>query len=456
MKAHTDELPESKFIEIQPTVENLIGNALADAAAGAGRDKFSSVEVWSRGEAIGAAHGRAFNIVKRLAIVQARAWQARDDAKIYDPIDDNLEEPMTVEEQLGQLKAKMLSQQHRLERRGNKHHCIKCGRCKAVRKLRDWTSLPCNPRLTAWQEVGRHQQLRGEPGWDGWKVTKRKRNDKDETFKEEADEAVTEETQDEGRKRQRTQSENRSDVMERVGGAIGADAKQGSHRPPCDFDDEDGSIVEEDPAEEAVDGLMLGWDDIPVDETTLDEAAYTATTVPKRVRLTSKTPAEQTPYGKGNVDDGRLTRRQAMAARKRLAVKKLRLKRANQQTARVATRVAARNPDLVNACPWTDRNAEDPFSAEETRACNTLEYHKSHSLTKSPGQEIVYCKFCGCWCAGGKPRGLAIPCKAGMEGRKCSRQHVLRLLQLGIFPSEGARTPQALKRGGARGTRNQS
>jgi hypothetical protein len=178
-----------------------------------------------------------------------------------------------------------------------------------------------------------------------------------------------------------------------------------------------------------------------------------------RRRLNSKTPAHATAYVEGTL----LTRREAIEQRHERAAKRRRVATDSRNVeaqawalleARVRLAGDSQGPlEVPTAGSSGSQRANDTRLAEASGGAEAVpeagpNLHASHDIRKAVNLNVVFCNVCGAWSSGIRGRKLVEPC----EGR-CKHPTSLRLLQVGVYPSAGARLPPQLRQPGARGTR---
>ena len=138
-------------------VEDFIGNLLADAGAGIAAE--SSVD------GLAAQHAslwetRAFLIAKRLAVLEAEAWEARPKL-VPAPAPLQLPEVPSLPFARSQLQQTVDRMGHRLQLRGGFVHCSRCRRRRKATSVKYWISSHCNGAVAT--EGKRSETKRGVP-----------------------------------------------------------------------------------------------------------------------------------------------------------------------------------------------------------------------------------------------------------------------------------------------------
>ncbi len=150
VKAHVD---VKEYVQGQMVMRDFVGNFLADALAGAAAQRAQSdlapsleVERW---------HGRAFMIAKRLACIEAHAWQRQRTLCAPCPLPEW--QPPQSEEAGNRLAEAIAASGHRLRTRRGRMFCVRCRRHRAISDYDTWTTQPCvvKRRAEARREIDR-------------------------------------------------------------------------------------------------------------------------------------------------------------------------------------------------------------------------------------------------------------------------------------------------------------
>jgi hypothetical protein len=140
------------------SVEDYIGNALADAAAGAVayREAFEDpcikeVAQWET---------RAFMIARRIAVLEARAWGRRS-ATVPEPLPLEPYEPPLIKDEVPLLLSRISEKGHRLIRVGKQLQCVRCRLRAKEGNWKRWTEKQCDPRARGLASSSSHAGIGG-------------------------------------------------------------------------------------------------------------------------------------------------------------------------------------------------------------------------------------------------------------------------------------------------------
>ncbi len=449
VEAHTADKDLDTVVRKEPLFGDAIGNAMADRAALLGRQLASCDDEdieWSY------LYARTVKVMKRLAVVQAEEWKARDDAKIY----EHRPPPAVVVPELStavdDLIRSLNAAGHRIEKIGDRFVCNRCRKGRLSLKL--WRRIPCLPRLSAAQLVARHRlcaralALTGRGATTAGLAGSHEETRADTGADDAVPPAVAEATIDAADEVMALPSP----AAELEQQAAGTDVEPFARARGSDWNaafGEDGPLFVPETtsaSQEARDPAAQpfleppAWTDGP-----LGEAAEEGERRVRR-RLNSKTrPAEADEGFEVTVaaggDSGLLTRREAKAESARNAAKRRRLQQERAAVEDLAERFVERRPHLLDGGVGEAAEPGVPHLAANPG------FHESHDVTLSRATGVAYCRVCAAWTRGLRTRLLKAPC-AG----ECRQKSLLRRLELGAEPCNG-RIPSELKRPGSRGSR---
>ncbi len=135
VKAHA----ESQVLVGTVEMEDFLGNALADAGAGAAAEvavntvEAQEASLWQE---------RAFLVARRLAIIEASLWQEGPRLVPAPPALERLEPP-TIPVAVSAFEAAICRMGHKLHNRGTHLYCSLCRRRRRIAGHKYWTSTPC-------------------------------------------------------------------------------------------------------------------------------------------------------------------------------------------------------------------------------------------------------------------------------------------------------------------------
>ncbi len=395
--------------------------------------------------------GRAITAIKRMAIIQARAWEARAEARVYEPVADDGAEPVTLQEAWRTAATAIAKSGHSVIKQGGGFLCQSCWKWR--KHLVAWTKTRCI-RLNAAQLAARHHLGRRATRLAIAKSAHREDAARDA----------------EGRLGCKRQAEEQPVVLlarpwlgqvpEGAAGTAEAildddmdaeaeaepyarqEAQPHAAHPfaePPAWEGEEEEHVHADGVRSVGTESLHGVADDQTEDDAVREAADEAHRRVRR-RLCAKTPAADTSYG----GPGLLTLREAQAEAAARTAKRRKVAAANR-----ATHAKAWNLLELNVGAAYSTAADE--GSDETTAHGGPTFHCTHDVRRSRDIGIVFCEKCAAWSSGRKAKKLLQPC----EGR-CMYLGLLRLLQLGIYPSAGATIPREQKAPGSRGTRRGS
>jgi bacterioferritin-associated ferredoxin len=432
--AHLVEKGADVVLESKAARGDVIGNEMADKAATLAR-QLSGKDVTD--EEASFAYHRALKILKRLAVIQVHVWDSREGARVYEPVGEFTRNPLSIREAISEAACSIREKGHFLLRKGVGHECTRCRRWR--RNIHAWGKIMCDRRLNATQLVAKNRLARGL-------ATSLKRGSRSVDS-----DGVEGHANEVKRKATGMAPPETAAAASESGERAREDLREGAVVEPlsrrADLDDADCNRAMDEEAEEAWAAAAQCSAEAPFVQPPAEfgggEAAGAVGQNLRNVRrrLNVKTPAEETAYGKAEF----LTYREAEAASQKRRGLKRKWEAEARATRQQAWRIIAHDPNagLVEQQAVNDSGSNDAQLEGEDSAG----VHATHQLKEVPGSQVAYCCICAAWTSGRRLRNLSRPCRG-----ETKQPNLLRLLQLGVDPTQGARIPAAeLRRHRARG-----
>ncbi len=475
VESHLAEKGAAHIITKRPTVGDVTGNAMADQAANLARqlDGRDGQDLqWST------AYGRTVNIVKRLAVIQARIWQSRDGAKLYEPIAAEDGPTITKQSAIQEAVAAIGRAGHHVVAKDNGFRCTRCGHWR--KHIQDWAKEKCRRRLNATQMAAKHYLQREGRDLNSWDPRGGGVKRGCSSPRRGASESLGHEGAN------LTQLE--VDITYPDGNSNADDGNEHVHIEAEGGGEADGSgrrlndgavdgITDDLPATSCgTEGNGGGrWDDVdmvddesvdghgtylesshPFDEPPMEpppplpetqgdgETVDRAGGLPRRVRrrLNAKVSPAGTAYEQ-EAGQRLLTLREHRAEVARLAAKRRRTTTGRKATVEAAWSAIEGSVRAGHAIVGDDGDGNDCHNSLATAHGPLI--HPTHDLRKAHNAEFVFCNVCAAWTSGMKARVLKWPCRG-----QTAQASLLRRLQLGVTPAPGAKILAPLRRDGRR------
>ena len=392
IKSHLEDRGAEGIATSRASGEDVIGNALADEFADAGS---RAIKVSNAIENELRQHeALAFKVVKRIATIQARIWKAKAEASVYELAEPYHADPPSVEHVAEEIRRRIGKNGHRLTPCKGGHNCERCKTFRGNKRREYWIEHKCTPQWTARQVVeGKRLRVTHEDGDNQLRP---------QTEADQGEAATPKETQGAAQRAQSSDGLAGSDDGTRIGIAMDDDGDWDEH----DMESESAprEAFPEPPEEPGREMMEQGGGHIEADS--------------------------------GSQNPQLVTRRVAAARRKRNALAKAATQKATKVARSTAWGLVEGDADNLN------RIVDEEGWGSDVEAAARPDIHSSHNIREARQIEAIFCKTCGAWMQKSrKPRKLAEVCR-GPSGRG----HVIRLLELGIRPTGGARIPEELKK----------
>ncbi len=160
VESHLVDKGVARIVACSPIAGDVVGNALADTAATIAR-QLDGCDGPDAGWEF--AYGRTVKVVKRLAVIQARIWASRDNARLFRPPPGPEGGNLTKKDAVHEVLSMVSGSGHRVTVRNGGFLCLNCGRWR--KKLRSWAKEPCKGKRSAAQLVASHRLDRALEGW---------------------------------------------------------------------------------------------------------------------------------------------------------------------------------------------------------------------------------------------------------------------------------------------------
>ncbi len=457
VEAHTTDKGLDAVISKEPVYGEAIGNSMADRAALLGRQLAECDE-----EDVGWAYLRArtIKVAKRLAIIQAADWKARDEARIYEHRPPPEVDVPVLSTAVDELIRALNAAGHCIVKRDGWFVCSRCR--KGRHSLRQWRRIPCLPKLNAAQLVARHRLCARALALTGKEAAAAISGDGDAVAEAHASTAEA------------SSSSGGTDALAAVtprppsgDAVVQPDAEAVMERAVGEANgDWDMAFSEEGPRADCVmaDTSLEVWGSTappfqePPSEADVCDGGASGEVVPSsydeadgtrrvRRRICGKTRPTDAVLNRavaveeeGSAD--LLTRREAKAESMRHAAKRRKLLLERAAVEERAADFVEQRPHLLT---WAEGG--EGAAPDGPRSADGPAFHPSHDVTLARTSGVAYCRVCAAWTRGLRTRLLKAPCTG-----TCRQRSLLRRLELDVEPNNG-RIPSELKRPGARGTR---
>ncbi len=123
--AHLAEKSPCHVIAMKAVPLDVIGNAMADKAATLARQLAGADQ---EDPSAAFAYNRTLKVIKRLAVLQARFWQSREGARLYEPLEQELPQAADLRSTLEGITDVSAKKGHVLAKNGDGYSCSNCRR----------------------------------------------------------------------------------------------------------------------------------------------------------------------------------------------------------------------------------------------------------------------------------------------------------------------------------------